>query len=719
MTEKKLFSLKNRSFFVSILFAMIVLIFIVGMLVVVNDFYNTKNTFDKNSQHIKRMTEQDITVIIKLTDESYNLYDSSLNEQMRTGFEGVLEAYKQSSGTPALMNLTNLKRNLGEDFDIYLINESGIIEFTTYEPELGMDFKAIPNFFDYLTKIRNSEGFFPDRIVDDQMGSGKARKFAYMPTPDHRYVLELGFSKTTFSGERASIRYKNAIDRIASLNPYIERVRIFNSMGKIADNTSEPVDESTRVLLAQLMQQRQDRTVIHPEVRKSIKYLFIDLKNEQYCSDASRIVELTYDDAMLERAFFEHVQFILLFFILALAVGICAAFLLSRYLTKPISGILKDVNRISDGDLDLKIASTDVTEFQDLEQSINTMVSSLKKAFREVQDEKSFQREVIDQLPVAVFMKDMKDGKYTFWNKASEQIFDIPAGEVIGRTDKELFSTEMVSSITREDSEAFHHHISIFNKKINSKSRGQRIIHMIIVPIFDSTSTFRYILGIAEDFTEETMNMKIDLLFSITRRDILDQLSVIMNYLERAQLKTSQEAMQTFFDKTLESVESIRNQMAFVSSLQAIGITTPTWQSVIKSFWSAVTVLPSRNVDIRVEMDDIELYADPLLPRIFFNLLANSLQHGNHRMTKIRLSARMSEESLSLIYEDNGTGIPELEKGKIFEFGYGKRTGFGLFLARELLGFTGMTITETGEPGKGARFEIVVPKGKFRKALSE
>ncbi len=719
MTEKKAFSLKNRSFFVSILFAMIVLIFIVGMLVVVNDFYNTKNIFDKNSQHIKRMTEHDITVIIKLTDESYNLYDSSLNEQMRTGLQGILEAYKQSSGTPALMNLTDLKRNLGDDFEIYLINESGIIEFTTYEPELGMDFKKIPYFFDYLTKIRNSEGFFPDRIVEDQMGSGKTRKFAYMPTPDHRYVLELGLAETSFPGERSSVRYKKAIERIVSLNPYIERVRIFNSMGKIADNTSEPVDESTRNILAQVIQQRQDRTVILPDARKSVKYLFIDLKNEQYGSDVSRIVELTYDDAMLERAFFEHMKFILLVFLLALAVGLCGAFLLSRNLTKPISGIVKDVNRISDGNLGWKISSTDVAEFQDLELSINTMVSSLKTAFREVQDEKMFQMEMIDQLPVAVFMKSIQDGKYVFWNKASEEIFDLKASDVIGRSARDLFSEEKSSIIIQEDQEACLKRVLVFNKKIVHKIRGQRIIHIILVPIFDSTKNVRYILGIAEDLTEETMNMKIDLLFSITRRDILDQLSVIMNYLERAQLKTSREAIQTFFDKTLESVESIRNQMAFVSSLQAIGITTPTWQSVIKSFWSAVTLLPSSNVDIRVEMDNIELYADPLLPRIFFNLLANSLQHGNHRMTKIRLSARMSEESLSLIYEDNGTGIPELEKGKIFEFGYGKRTGFGLFLARELLGFTGMTITETGEPGKGARFEIVVPKGKFRKALSE
>ena len=51
------------------------------------------------------------------------------------------------------------------------------------------------------------------------------------------------FQNLRFHPRYQSSNYKKAIDLIASSNPYIERVRIFNSMGKIADNTSEAVDE--------------------------------------------------------------------------------------------------------------------------------------------------------------------------------------------------------------------------------------------------------------------------------------------------------------------------------------------------------------------------------------------------------------------------------------------------------------------------------------------
>jgi PAS domain S-box-containing protein len=347
------------------------------------------------------------------------------------------------------------------------------------------------------------------------------------------------------------------------------------------------------------------------------------------------------------------------------------------------------------------------------------MVDSLKSALQQVKDSEILRRDIIDQLPVAVFMKSVKDGKYILWNKTSEEIFTISASEVIGRTDKELSSTEDATIIDKEDKEACLNQVFISNKQIVNKSLGPRTIHLIIVPIFDSTHTLQYILGVGEDITEESLKTKIDLLFSITRGDILDQLSVIVNYLERAQLKTSAESMQVFFEKTLASVESIRNQIKFVRSLQDLRGPSPVWQSVKKEFWNSVPLISAGSIDISVEMDDTELYADSLLPRVFYNLLANSIQHGEQQLTKIRLSSYISGESLTLVYEDNGAGIPLHEKEKIFEFGYGRGTGFGLFFIREILGYTGITITENGEPGKGARFELIVPKGKFRKARSE
>lgn len=59
-------------------------------------------------------------------------------------------------------------------------------------------------------------------------------------------------------------------------------------------------------------------------------------------------------------------------------------------------------------------------------------------------------------------------------------------------------------------------------------------------------------------------------------------------------------------------------------------------------------------------------------------------------------------------------GVPVNEKIWIFERGFGKNTGLGLFLSREILSITGITIKEAGGPGKGAQFEMTVPNGAWR-----
>jgi len=103
-----------------------------------------------------------------------------------------------------------------------------------------------------------------------------------------------------------------------------------------------------------------------------------------------------------------------------------------------------------------------------------------------------------------------------------------------------------------------------------------------------------------------------------------------------------------------------------------------------------------------------------MIEKVFSNLLDNTLRHGTGA-TRVHLSCEESGDVLRLIWEDDGCGIPADQKERIFERGVGGNTGFGLFLAREILAITGMTITETGEPGKGARFEMAVPDGSWRR----
>jgi signal transduction histidine kinase len=99
---------------------------------------------------------------------------------------------------------------------------------------------------------------------------------------------------------------------------------------------------------------------------------------------------------------------------------------------------------------------------------------------------------------------------------------------------------------------------------------------------------------------------------------------------------------------------------------------------------------------------------------VFYNLIDNALRYGGQKMTMIRISSEESEKGLVISVEDDGIGIPVEDKKHLFSRGFGHHTGLGLFLSREILSITGITISETGEPGSEARFEITVPKGAYR-----
>ena len=98
---------------------------------------------------------------------------------------------------------------------------------------------------------------------------------------------------------------------------------------------------------------------------------------------------------------------------------------------------------------------------------------------------------------------------------------------------------------------------------------------------------------------------------------------------------------------------------------------------------------------------------------MFYNLVDNAIRYGE-KITTIKFYNLITDNGLSLICEDDGVGIPGDQKENIFERGIGKNTGMGLFLTREILLITGITIEENGQPGHGARFEIIIPNGMFR-----
>ncbi len=208
-------------------------------------------------------------------------------------------------------------------------------------------------------------------------------------------------------------------------------------------------------------------------------------------------------------------------------------------------------------------------------------------------------------------------------------------------------------------------------------------------------------------------NRKLNLLSSVTRHDVLNQLTVLIGYLELLKEEDNPENFNELMIQAELAADTIRHQISFTRDYQDIGVHSPTWQDIEQIIRHATEGKNLGNIKTVINLDGMQVYADPLLEKVFYNLVDNAARHGK-KVTEISFSLEEAPQGQKIICEDNGAGIPQKEKMRIFDRGYGKNTGYGLFLTREILGITGLSIEETGESGRGSRFEIFLPAGTYR-----
>ena len=209
-------------------------------------------------------------------------------------------------------------------------------------------------------------------------------------------------------------------------------------------------------------------------------------------------------------------------------------------------------------------------------------------------------------------------------------------------------------------------------------------------------------------------NRKLNTLSSITRHDILNQITALVMYLSLTEEIVTDPEVRANLQKIEQITQLIQTQIRFTRDYQDIGSGAPRWQNVASTVAESIAELDLGGLRVERELDNIEIYADLLLGKVFYNLVENTIRHGEHA-SFVRFSFRKIDGGgVQIICEDDGVGVPTMAKERIFKREYYRNTGYGLFLAEEIMSITGISIRETGEPGKGVRFEITVPNGAYR-----
>lgn len=207
---------------------------------------------------------------------------------------------------------------------------------------------------------------------------------------------------------------------------------------------------------------------------------------------------------------------------------------------------------------------------------------------------------------------------------------------------------------------------------------------------------------------------KLSSLNALTFEDIRNAVFSLDGFITLAKQESRGGKADAYLGKSMEILQGVRNSMQNAKKYQDLGIHPPRWHNVNITLINAVSHLDLSQIRRSVKLDGLEIYADPLLEDVFFILIQNILIHGEGA-TEVTVRYRKDPGSLVITISDNGPGIPDADKERIFDRDYMTTAkSSGLFLAREILSLTGITIRETGARGSGARFEILVPEGTYR-----
>lgn len=301
-----------------------------------------------------------------------------------------------------------------------------------------------------------------------------------------------------------------------------------------------------------------------------------------------------------------------------------------------------------------------------------------------------------------------RDGEYLEIMSPSENVLFAPKNELLGKKIGEILPLE-VSKLFLEGITG-----SLENKEIRllrynlNVPAGNLWFEARIIPQNDE------VIAIIRDITEivkarkalELSNKKLKLLSSITRHDVTNHLMASNGYIDLAREASNDISQIKFLEEASKANRIIQKRLDFIRVYEEIGNLDLVWHGLAE-----LLLGEDPNITVNNQCKNIKVLADSMFPKVFDGLLDNSLRHG--KATKVKLHCKEIDQGLIIIWEDNGIGIAKDKKHDLFDGGFGINIGFGLYIIKEILNLSGILIIENGIPGKGARFEMLVPKSNY------
>ena len=351
------------------------------------DYSKAKQELEDNFEFMVDQTAENVIGAYDLVEVGYRILSLSLENKMLSAFEPFKAAYFKANGVVSDIDLTSLKSDLGDEFDLYIIDEFGVIIHTTFAKDQDLDFsKVAPSFNEKLQKIRLESRYQGDRIASETV-TGNVRKYAYWGTPDKKYILEIGIKSSQFEEPLKNLDLLTISGSFEDFNPELNSVIIFNGNGKVANKPDFITSDKQKKNILQVYETGKRLEFEVEENSERWVYVKADINEvDGSASQGDKVIELIFDTSNLEKQLTSLASNQVLITITFIIVAGIVSLLLANRISKPISLLTGSVGQIAGGNLGINIDKDKSSkELLDLSSGISKMKDSIRDKITDIE----------------------------------------------------------------------------------------------------------------------------------------------------------------------------------------------------------------------------------------------------------------------------------------------------------------------------------------------
>jgi len=378
---------KQTTIFKQLIFNVVLPAIIALLLLGFLNYTNTKNILINASEEKNLIISDEITHILELQDMALEILEGELNKRMENISTKLVNEIFRNTNKIETADLEAIRRQLhmNPDFeDIYIINHKGIVVNTTFLQDKGLNlFELGVDHRNFLMGIMGRGEYLSERFA---MGANTStlKKYTYHPSPDQRYIVELGFGSA--QADELIQKIKDRLNGLAGQGSAIKSVDLFiGSDNPFSLNADVKLDEKHFEIYKQVLNDQSKVSFEEKEGKTKLyyDYIFMPRRNtDLYAGGVIRIVSDFSGQRQLLRI--ELFKFIGIFGI-TLIVVIMLLYRKTRVITDPIKKLVMNVNRISDGHLNERAEVSGNNEITRLSEKFNLMIAQLEEYYNELE----------------------------------------------------------------------------------------------------------------------------------------------------------------------------------------------------------------------------------------------------------------------------------------------------------------------------------------------